>query len=159
MGNATEGLLTLSILGSAVVYGTDVFCAMVLRPTLSKVSDETVLEVMGTMHGIADKRMPVPGAIGWVASALATVAALIDGQQRVALLSAIAFAALAIWMVIYVRVSAPINKRLTAAVGAGASAGIDPRALQQRWDSVITARAGLQTVALLTLCLALADAH
>ncbi len=151
----TEGLLTVSVVGSAVVYGTDVFCAMVMRPALAAVDDEVLVRTMGNIHRVADRRMPVPGAIGWIASALAGVSAFVDGQRKVSLLAAIAFAVLAVWMAIYIRVSAPINKQMTAAVGGGERIEVDARALQNRWDSVIYTRAGLQTVALLSLCLAL----
>lgn len=158
MRNITEGLLTVSVLGGAVVYGTDVFCAIVLRPALAAVDDNVLVQTIGNVHRIADARMPIPGAIGWIAAGLAAVTSLIDGDRKVTLLAALAFAFLAIWMAIYIRVSAPINKRLTAASQGDAPAGLDPRALQKRWDSVIYARAGLQTVALLSLCLAIREA-
>ena len=58
--------------------------------------------------------------------------------------------ALAIWLVIYARISAPINSRLAAAAQRG-EAPLDVRQLQQRWDSVITARSGLQLLAILAL--------
>jgi hypothetical protein len=151
----TDGLLTASILGSAVVYGTDIFCAMVLRPALAAVDDRALLQTMGNVHLIADKRMPIPGAAGWIAAALAATSAFLDDDKPAALLAALAFAALAAWMVIYIRVSAPINKKLTAARATELPAGENARELQKRWDSVIYARAGLQTVALISLCLAL----
>lgn len=59
--------------------------------------------------------------------------------------------ALAIWLIIYARISAPINARLTAASQRG-ELPLDVRQLQQRWDSVITARSGLQMLAILALC-------
>jgi hypothetical protein len=55
-----------------------------------------------------------------------------------------------VWLVIYLRVSAPINHQLTAAVDAP-GAPIDARALQQRWDAVIMARAALQGMAVAAL--------
>ena len=55
--------------------------------------------------------------------------------------------ALLAWLAIYVRISAPINKRLRAAAASHTTPS-DTRALQQRWDSVIWARAVLQAVAL-----------
>jgi hypothetical protein len=60
-------------------------------------------------------------------------------------------AALATWLIIYARISAPINARLTAASQTG-DLPPDARLLQQRWDSVITARSGLQMLAILALC-------
>ncbi len=64
---------------------------------------------------------------------------------------AIAVTALAIWLIIYVRINAPINRQLTAASHRGETL-FDVRILQQRWDSVITARSALQTLAILALC-------
>jgi hypothetical protein len=60
-------------------------------------------------------------------------------------------AALASWLIIYARISAPINARLTAAAQRG-ELPPDARLLQQRWDSVITTRSGLQMLAILALC-------
>jgi hypothetical protein len=61
---------------------------------------------------------------------------------------------LAAWLVIYARISAPVNHALTAAATAG---DVPPgaRALQRRWDRVITARAILQGIAVAALCAAL----
>ena len=58
------------------------------------------------------------------------------------------------WLAIYLRVSAPINRRLRAAATAVIPAE-EIRKLQNRWDAVITARAGLQTLALAGLLTAL----
>jgi hypothetical protein len=62
--------------------------------------------------------------------------------------------ALASWLFIYVGISAPINAGLEAAAEHGETP-TDARLLQQRWDSVITARSGLQMLAILALCMAL----
>ena len=58
------------------------------------------------------------------------------------------------WLTIYLRVSAPLNRRLRAAAAA-AIPNAEIRELQNRWDAVITARAGLQTLALAGLLTAL----
>lgn len=64
-------------------------------------------------------------------------------------------AVLAGWLIIYLRISAPVNRTLTAAAATGR---IPPgaRSLQHRWDSVITTRAILQAAAVAALCAALA---
>lgn len=54
------------------------------------------------------------------------------------------------WLVIYSRISAPINARLTAAALSGETPA-DTRLLQTRWDSVITARSALQLLTMLSL--------
>jgi hypothetical protein len=66
----------------------------------------------------------------------------------------IAVVALATWIIIYAQISAPINTRLTAAAERR-EVPSDTRLLQQQWDSVITARSGLQMLAILALCTAL----
>ena len=63
-------------------------------------------------------------------------------------------ALLLIWLAIYVRVSAPINRQLTAASRSG-QAPSNARDLQQRWDRVISVRSLLQMMALAALCLTL----
>lgn len=61
-------LALISVLGTAVVYGTDVFCAVVLRPALAAVDDRALVTVMGNMHRYADRRMPAPGVLGGIAA-------------------------------------------------------------------------------------------
>ena len=40
----------IAVLGTAVVYGTDVFCAMVQRPALAGIDERALLAVMGNVH-------------------------------------------------------------------------------------------------------------
>ena len=62
-----------------VIYGTDAFCALVQRPALARVDDATLTAVMGNVHRFGDRRLPVPGMLGIIASATACVlAALAD---------------------------------------------------------------------------------
>ncbi len=56
-----------------------------------------------------------------------------------------------IWLVLYTRMSAPINRQLTAAAEAGRALP-NGRVLQAKWDSVIGARAALQGLAVAALC-------
>ena len=63
----------IAVLGTAVVYGTDVFCAIVQRPALALVDDRALLAVMGNIHRYGDRRMPVPGVLGLVAAAISLV--------------------------------------------------------------------------------------
>lgn len=76
------------------------------------------------------------GARGLLPAALSTVAAAIAGRGAAYEHGGTAVLVLALRMVIYVRVSAPVNRGLTAAASAGHTPA-DGRALQQRWDSVI----------------------
>ena len=59
----------VAILSTGVVYGTDAFCALVQRPALARVDDETLTAVMGNVHRYGDRRMPAPGILGVIAAA------------------------------------------------------------------------------------------
>ena len=50
----------IGVLGTAVVFGTDVFCAMVQRPALALIDDRALVAVMGNVHRYGDRRMPAP---------------------------------------------------------------------------------------------------
>ena len=91
---------------------------------------------------------------GLLAAALAAVLALVTGRPVAAASAGLAFVLLVIWVLIYVRISAPINRRLTAAADAHQTPA-DARELQRRWDAVIVPRAALQGVAVLALALSL----
>jgi Domain of unknown function (DUF1772) len=144
----------VAVLGTGVVYGTDVFCAMVQRPALARIGDDALVAMMGNVHLYGDRRMPVPGVLGIVAAALSAVLAAVAGRWPSAIAAAAAVGLLLAWLALYVRVSAPINKQLTAAA---TSHVIPPnaRVLQRNWDRVITARAALQGLAVGALCVAL----
>jgi hypothetical protein len=150
-----EILASLAILANAVIYGTDVFGAIVLRPAIAAVDDRTLTQLLGHIHRIADRRFPAIGAAGLIA-AMAT-AALTGGSGHwvSAAAAALATLALVMFLAIYNRVSKPVNTALTAAALAD-RAPSDARLLQARWDSVINARVALQTLALAALCVALA---
>jgi hypothetical protein len=150
-------LIVLLVLAVGVVYGTDVFSAIALRPALALVDDRTLVSTMGRVHELADRRMRVPGVAGLLTAIAGTVIVGLAGHARATVPGAVAVIALAAWLVIYARTSAPINARLTAAAQRGETP-IDARQLQQRWDSVITARSGLQMLAILALCTALITA-
>ena len=154
MRTLIEVLAGLAILGNAVIYGTDVFGAIVLRPAIAAVDDRTLTQLLGHIHRIADRRFPAIGAAGLIA-AVATAA--LAGTSAAAAAAALATLALAIFLAIYNRVSKPVNTALTAAALADRVPG-DVRQLQARWDSVINARVALQTLALAALCVALAAA-
>jgi hypothetical protein len=144
----------IAVLGTAVVYGTDVFCAMVLRPALAHVDDRILLAVMGNVHRYGDRRMPVPGVLGVVAAAISGALAAASGRWSQAGMAGVAVGLLLAWLAIYLRVSAPINRELIAA-SAQPESPVDARALQRNWDKVITTRATLQGLAVAALCLTL----
>jgi hypothetical protein len=144
----------IAVLGTAVVYGTDMFCAMVLRPALASIDGDALVAVMGNVHRYGDRRMPVPGVLGVVATAASAVLAIVGSHWVQATAAGTALAALLTWLLLYTRVSAPINRQLTAAANAGHPLP-SGRALQAKWDSIIGARAALQGLAVAALCVVL----
>ena len=144
----------IAVLGTAVVYGTDVFCAMVLRPALAHVDDRILLAVMGNVHRYGDRRMPLPGVLGMVAAAISGALAAATGHWAQAIAAGVAVGLLVVWLGLYLLVSAPINRELIAA-SAQPESPVDARALQRNWDKVITTRATLQGLAVAALCLTL----
>ncbi|OJZ72649.1 DUF1772 domain-containing protein [Mycobacterium paraffinicum] len=144
----------VAVLGTGVVYGTDVFCAMVLQPALARIDDRALLAVSGNIHRYGDRRMPVPGVLGLAAAAISVVFAAVSGRWAQAGAAGAAVVLLLVWLLIYLRVSAPINRQLIA----GADQPDLPthaRALQRNWDKVIATRATLQGLAVAALCLAM----
>jgi hypothetical protein len=155
MRTLIEILAGIAILANAVIYGTDVFGAIILRPAVASVDDRTLTQLLGRIHRIADRRFPTIGAAGLIASVPMTALAGASGHSVSAAAAALATLALVIFLAIYSRVSKPVNTALTAAALADRVPG-DVRQLQARWDSVINARVALQTLALAALCVALA---
>jgi hypothetical protein len=147
-------LIVISVLAGGIIYGTDVFCAIVLRPALELVDDRTLVSTMGQVHDFGDRRLRVPGVAGLVTAVAATGVAASTEHLTATIAGAVAVGALATWLFIYVRISAPLNARLKVAARRGETPP-DARLLQERWDSVITVRSGLQMLAVLALCVAL----
>jgi len=144
----------IAVVSTGVVYGTDVFCAIVQRPAVARVDDATLTAVMGNVHRFGDRRMPIPGVVGIIAAVAATVLAAVAGRPIASATAGVAFLLLVGWLVLYQRVSAPINRALTAAAEAHETPA-NARALQQGWDRVIVPRAVLQGLAVAALCVSL----
>jgi len=149
-----QALIVPSLLASAIIYGTDVFSAMVLRPALALVDDRTLVSTMGRVHDFGDRRLRVPGLAGLGAAIAGTAVLAWAGHTGATIAGTVAVVAQALWLLIYLRISAPINGRITTASQAG-EVPLDVRSLQQRWDSVIGARSGLQALTILALCIVL----
>jgi hypothetical protein len=133
----------------AVVLGTDVFFTVIGRTALARTSAPAMLEVMGHLHAVADRRMPLFGGAGLVGTALSVA---LEPQVRV--LAAVSLAAQLLFLALYATIAKPINARMTAALGTGAELP-DARALQARWESILVPRVTLHVVALGSLLLAL----
>lgn len=145
----SEGLVALALLSSGIVYGTDVFFALVARPALRLADEASLTQVLGRLHAVADRRMPVVGA-----TALLTTSGLIYSAGGWATaagrLAVLALAGLLTQLGAYLAVAQPVNRRQTSAAARGFTPP-DARALQARWDSVIGLRAGALIVAVAAL--------
>ncbi len=155
MRTLIEILAGLAILANAVIYGTDVFGAIVLRPAIAAVDDRTLTQLLGHVHRIADRRFAAISIGGLIAAIAMAALAAATGHWASTAAGALAALALIIFAGVYTRVSKPVNTALTAAALAGRVPG-NARQLQARWDSVIDGRVALQAFALAALCVGLA---
>src|ERR1700755_3486861 len=105
----------VAVMSNGGVYGTDVFCALVQRPALARVDDSALTTVMGNVHRYGDRRMPIPGVLGIIAAVTCAAVAGIAGRWAEAIPAAMAVGLLLVWLLLYLNVSAPINRQLTAA--------------------------------------------
>ncbi|OBJ73087.1 DUF1772 domain-containing protein [Mycobacterium sp. 1274756.6] len=144
----------VALLGVAVLFGTDMFCAVVLRPALARLDAPALTATAGYLHLYGDRRMPFFGALGAVGAAISAATGLFTGHPVRAMAAGTAVALMVIWLLLYLRVSAPINRALTAAA-TGRGPAVAPHRLQADWDRVIYPRALLQGLALVALCLTL----
>src|ERR1700727_378602 len=99
----------VAVLGTGVVYGTDVFCAMVQRPALARIDGRALLAVMGNIHRFGDRRMPVPGVLGLVAATISAVFAATAGRWTQAVAAGVAVGLLGVWLLIYPAGRPPVH--------------------------------------------------
>ncbi|HEY2792732.1 MAG TPA: DUF1772 domain-containing protein [Micromonosporaceae bacterium] len=145
---------TLAALCTAVIFGTDVLGAVVMRPTYAEVDDRMLVQVTGRSHRYGNERMPVFGITSVIAAAATAVISLVLGHATSGVAAVIGLASLLIWLVLFNRISLPINKALIEASQAD-RVPANVRALQARWDSIINVRAVLQGIALIAFCVAI----
>lgn len=154
MSVSIQILAAVAVLANAVVYGTDVLGALVMRSVYRRLDDATMTLSAGWGHYYADSRMPPVGVTGVVAALAAAVVAALTGAAGAAVSAGLAVLALVVWLVLYARIAKPINTAQKAA----ARSGVTPpnaRALQERWDSILYPRVILQALALVALLVTL----
>ena len=155
MATFIQVLAVLAVVTNAVVYGADVVAALVTRSVNTRLDDTTMTLSAGWGHYFADARMPPVGITGLLSALAAAVVAGLSGYPVSAAAAAVAVVALVVWLVLYTRIAKPVN----VAQKAAALSGVIPenaRALQQRWESIIVPRVGLQVVALAALSVTIA---
>ena len=106
-------LIVISVLAGGIICGTDVFSAIVLRPALALVDEQTLVSAMGRVHGFADRRLRVPGVACTGTAIAGTALAAWAVHLGAAIAGTIAVAALASWLIIYARISAPSTPGLS----------------------------------------------
>lgn len=140
----------VGILSTAVVFGTDMFFLTIGRSALREASAAAGTEVMGFFHLFADVRMPIWGVSAILSNLL--LAYLSRNEQRWFYLASLLM--LISFVVVYTRLSRPINRLQTEAAKSGK--GLDNgRELQVLWDRSLIIRVPLLAVSLLAQCLVL----
>jgi Domain of unknown function (DUF1772) len=141
------------ILSTAVIFGTDMFFLTVGRPALRLASPAAGTEVMGFFHLYGDARMPIWGVLA-ILSNLSLGLLTRGGHRGFYLLSV---SVLILFVVLYNRLSKPINRLQTEAAKTGGRLD-NARKLQASWDRSLMIRVPLLVASLLTQCLALLTA-
>lgn len=155
MSVSIQILAAVAVLANAVVYGADTVAALVLRSANRRLDDTTMTLNAGWGHYYADRRMPPVGITGLVTALIVSVLAALGGYIVPAVAAGLAVLALAVWLIMYARIAKPVNTAQKAAARSGIIP-LDARALQERWDSIIFMRVGLQAIALTGLIVAIA---
>lgn len=109
-----DALSALAIVCTGVVYGVDVFFAVIGQRALADSNDAAIADVMGRLHRVADARMPIFGVIGLLTTI--TLAVLSPIGTLVSWLTLIAIAGLLVQLSLYLIVAKPINTKMTEAV-------------------------------------------
>jgi hypothetical protein len=142
------------MLSTAVVLGTDMFFLTVGRPALRLASVSSATEVMGFLHMFADVRMPAWGILAILSNLLLGV--FRETGQR--WFYAVSVLMLLLFVVVYNRLSKPINRLQTGAAKDGRSLE-NGRELQAAWDRSLFIRVPLLVVSMLAQGLVLVTSN
>ena len=137
-------LSLIGILSTAVVFGTDMFFLTIGRSALRLASPSAGTEIMGFFHMFADARMPIWGVSAILSNFLLVLFSR-DGQRWFYLASLLM---LVLFVIIYNRLSEPINRLQTEAAKNGERLN-NGRELQASWDRALIIRVPLLVVSLL----------
>lgn len=140
----------VGILGTAVVWGTDIFFLTIGRPALRLATVSAATEVMGFLHLFADARMPIWG----VSAILSNILLVVFSRPAHRWFYAVSLLMLLLFVIVYNRLSKPVNRLQTEAAGTGGSLD-NGRELQAAWDRSLVIRVPLLAVSMLAQCLVL----
>lgn len=144
-------LLVIANLAVGIIYGTDMFHAIVVRKATALSKNSSIADLIGHTHLVADKRMPGIGITGVLCSALCII--LNFNHVYTACFSGAALLMLLSHLYLYTTIATPINKEMSdAAVNNIVPANI--RGLQTRWENAINYRAAFLTAAMLLIAVA-----
>ena len=140
----------VGILSTAVVFGTNMFFLTIGRSALRLASPAAGTEIMGFFHMFADARMPIWGVSAILSNFLLVLFSW-AGQRWFYLASLLM---LILFVIIYNRLSKPINRLQTEAAKNGERLN-NGRELQASWDRSLIIRVPLLVVSLLAQSLVL----
>jgi hypothetical protein len=140
----------IGILCTAVVWGTDMFFLTIGRPALRLATTSAATEVMGFLHMFADARMPVWG----ISAILSNIFLVFFSRTGQRWFYAVSVLTLICFVIVYNRLSMPINRLQTEAAKTGRSLA-NGRELQASWDRSLMIRVPLLAVSMLAQCLVL----
>jgi len=126
------------------------FFLTVGRPALRLASSSAGTEVMGFLHMFGDARMPIWGVAAILCNLLLAVVS--RGEQRWFYFASLVM--LILFVVIYARLSKPINRLQTDAARTGKRLN-NGRELQASWDKSLIIRVPLLVASLLAQCVVL----
>lgn len=144
-------LLVIANLSAGVIYGTDMFHAIVVRKATALSKDSSIADLMGHTHLVADKRMPGFGITALVCTVLCII--LNVHHTYMIWLSGGALLMLLSHLYLYMAIAKPVNKVMSDAV-VNNIVPANIRTLQNRWESVISYRAAFLMVAQVLLAVA-----
>jgi hypothetical protein len=126
---ALIGVLTLL----TASLGTDFFWVVVIKPAFQRISDQSLLEIMGNIHLQSAKFMPV---VFLAMFACAIILNVVSSSRSEPYLLRIGFISLAVYFALIFIGSAPINNTIISMLnGSGSQSTI--RELQGRWDVLL----------------------
>ncbi|HWB83187.1 MAG TPA: hypothetical protein VG675_03530 [Bryobacteraceae bacterium] len=150
MNHWMRAVSLVGILSTAVVWGTDMFFLTVGRPALKLAKISAATEVMGFLHLFADARMPIWG----ISAILSNTLLLVFSRAGQRWFYAVSVVMLLSFVIVYNRLSKPINRLQAAAAKTGRSLD-NGRELQALSDRSLVIRVPLLVVSMLVQCLAL----
>jgi hypothetical protein len=133
--NSIAGIIT--ILSTAIAFGTDFFFAFVGKKALLKSNEAAMVNVAGNMHAIADKRMPIVGGTAILGTVYLLVFKGLGTPHLILFL--IALVALLAHLTLYLAIAKPVNEQMKEAVKYGRIL-LNARALQKKWDGSVVFR-------------------